>query len=677
APALADWRSMGAGLSVALLFAAVAVMWVVDPQTVFAWPYGQISLSLLTCVLGALGLAVAVARGFLRYGEPALLWIGGGLLIWAGAGVLASASASLPENLPVTLADLGALGSALCHAMGLATAIRSPPPMRARWRWLASGGLCALLALALIALPARLGWLPVFFVPGSGGTATHFLVIAVAAIVFGLAAGLLWLAHREAPSPFLRWYAFALLLLAVGLIGLAGVSLRDSPLDWAGRAAGYLSGVYMLLAAFASIGTPPSLAAMRPAWAQAVVLAGEDERSPRQLLGRYGLACAAVAAALVFRLGAESGPGLFLPTFITFYPAVTVVALLGGLLPGLLSTLLAHVAVAYWVMAPYGQFQVDSLSDRVSLLLFDALGVLICVVAHLYKQNRRKVAVYEQERAVGEVRQEMLTLAHILERSAQPFAIGYPDGRLGRCNHAFEALTGYSAAELADLRWPEDITPAEWRTIEQEKLAELHRSGEPVRYEKEYRRKDGSRVPIEALVHLERDAQGNADFYYSFITDISERKQTGEVLAFLGQHRGTGADGDFFDDLAKLLARVLPADYVCIGRLDKGEPTAHALALYGRGEARPGGFCSLALNACSACREAVGKPVYWLARDARQIFPDDEVLKTAQAESYVGATLWSAQGEPIGIISVVSRQPLQHPRRAGTVLQMVALRAAG
>jgi PAS domain S-box-containing protein len=669
------------GLPVVLLLAAISVLWVADLQTVYAWPHVQISLSLLTRVLGALCLAVALGLNFLRSGEPALLWIGCGSLIWAGVGLLANASATLPANVPITLGSLGALGSALCHAMGLASAIRSPPSLRARGSWLGAGVLLAMLAVALIALPTLYGWVPAFFVPGTGGATLHFIAITTAASVFSLKAGLLWLAHRQAPSPFLRWYAFALLLLAVGLIGSAGVSLRDSPLDWTGRAARYLSGVYMLIAALASIRTPPSLvASMRPAWERAALLAGEEERAPRQLLRRYGLALGAVATGLVLWFGAKLGLGFVLPPFITFFPAVTAVAMLAGPLPGLLSTLLAHLAAAYWILAPYDRIQVDSPADRAALLLFDAMGILICAVAQVYRQSRSKAAAYDQELALREVRQEMLTLAHILEHSAQPFAIAYLDGRIGRCNAAFEALTGYSAEELSDIRWLEQLTPAQWHSLVQEKLTELQSTGQPVRYEKEYRRKDGSLVPIEVLVHLARDAQGKPDFYYSFITDITERKQTAEVLAFLGQHRGTAANADFFRDLAALLGRVLATDYVCIGRLDKGEPTAHALALYDRTETVPGGLCSMELGTCSACRELAGKPVYWLARDARRHFPDDKVLEAAQAESYVGATLWSAQGEPIGLIAVVSRQPLKDPARAGAVLQMVemvAVRAAG
>ena len=73
--------------------------------------------------------------------------------------------------------------------------------------------------------------------------------------------------------------------------------------------------------------------------------------------------------------------------------------------------------------------------------------------------------------------------------------------------------------------WARALTPPEWREIERAKLEELHRTGQPVRYEKEYLRKDGSRVPIELLVHLRKDDEGQPAFYYSFLTDLTERKQ--------------------------------------------------------------------------------------------------------------------------------------------------------
>lgn len=127
------------------------------------------------------------------------------------------------------------------------------------------------------------------------------------------------------------------------------------------------------------------------------------------------------------------------------------------------------------------------------------------------------------------VRRERL-LAGLLEVAEQPFAIGYPDGRMGICNRAFCELTGYSVEELHSASWTEVLTPAEWIEQEMATLAELDRTGKPIRYEKEYLRKDGRRVPVELLVHAVRDESGKVEFYYSFLTDITERKRISEAL---------------------------------------------------------------------------------------------------------------------------------------------------
>ncbi|HEY6871215.1 MAG TPA: GAF domain-containing protein [Geobacteraceae bacterium] len=116
-------------------------------------------------------------------------------------------------------------------------------------------------------------------------------------------------------------------------------------------------------------------------------------------------------------------------------------------------------------------------------------------------------------------------LANILESASQPFAVGYPDGRLVLANTAYEQLTGYSGDELKTFDWAVTLTPPEWREIEQERLEELYPTGRPVRYEKEYVRKDGSRVPVELLVHIAADAEGKPEYYYAFVTDITERKR--------------------------------------------------------------------------------------------------------------------------------------------------------
>ncbi len=134
------------------------------------------------------------------------------------------------------------------------------------------------------------------------------------------------------------------------------------------------------------------------------------------------------------------------------------------------------------------------------------------------------------EETLQESRERLDFLAAIVDNAAQPVGVGFTDGRLGVFNRAFSDLLGYSPEEFQALDWSLDLTPLEWRELEARKLAELDETGGPVTYEKEYIRKDGSRIPVELLVHLARGADGAPLYYYSFITDLTERKLAEKAL---------------------------------------------------------------------------------------------------------------------------------------------------
>ncbi len=75
------------------------------------------------------------------------------------------------------------------------------------------------------------------------------------------------------------------------------------------------------------------------------------------------------------------------------------------------------------------------------------------------------------------------------------------------------------------------LTPPEWRKVEEAQLGPLCGTGAPVRYEKELLRKDGSRVPVEVLVHLVASEGRAPSCYYAFVTDLTERHRVEEELA--------------------------------------------------------------------------------------------------------------------------------------------------
>ena len=82
-----------------------------------------------------------------------------------------------------------------------------------------------------------------------------------------------------------------------------------------------------------------------------------------------------VAAAFLLRrlLTAYVGPGL--PTYITFYPAVMLVAIVFDAWAARLSTMTVAVISAYWILPPEG-FAVELLSE-VSVSAIDVLFQII------------------------------------------------------------------------------------------------------------------------------------------------------------------------------------------------------------------------------------------------------------------------------------------------------------
>jgi PAS domain S-box-containing protein len=150
------------------------------------------------------------------------------------------------------------------------------------------------------------------------------------------------------------------------------------------------------------------------------------------------------------------------------------------------------------------------------------------VSAYYREINERKQVEQELHRS----RERERFLADVVEKAAVPFGVGAPDGRLIFFNQAFADLTGYSREELEEkaLTWAADLTPPEWREMESALLAEAVKERRVVSYEKEYQRKDGSRVPIELVVQPVFDDDGNLLHYRSFLNDTSERQRTQAAL---------------------------------------------------------------------------------------------------------------------------------------------------
>src|SRR5262249_54080480 len=101
-------------------------------------------------------------------------------------------------------------------------------------------------------------------------------------------------------------------------------------------------------------------------------------------------------------------------------------------------------------------------------------------------------------------------------------------GRVVEANDAFLRIIGYDREDLVSgrVRWNE-LTPPEWRERDIRTLAELRSTGTVPPFEKEYFRKDGSRVPVLIGGALFKEGGNEA---VAFVLDLTERKQAEEAL---------------------------------------------------------------------------------------------------------------------------------------------------
>ena len=106
------------------------------------------------------------------------------------------------------------------------------------------------------------------------------------------------------------------------------------------------------------------------------------------------------------------------------------------------------------------------------------------------------------------------------------------EGRILEANDAFLRMVGYEPEDLVSsrVRWT-DLTPPEWRDLEERQfMPELKKTGRLRPFEKEFFRKDGSRVPVllGAATFEEEEFQGVA-----FVLDLTERKRSADALRAL------------------------------------------------------------------------------------------------------------------------------------------------
>src|SRR5258707_12731978 len=194
-----------------------------------------------------------------------------------------------------------------------------------------------------------------------------------------------------------------------------------------------------------------------------------------------------------------------------------------------------EAAGTIWAIMHCDRRKFDAEDDRVMASLGKFASSAYQALMHI---EDLKFQVSEREKAEAEVRELARGLEAKIRRLVEANVVGIVmwnlEGAITGANEAFLRMVQYDHEDLASgrVRWT-DLTPAEWRYLDESAIAELKASGVFQPVEKEYFRKDGSRVPI-LLGGALFENSGNEGV--AFILDLSDQKRTeAEIRALKDQ----------------------------------------------------------------------------------------------------------------------------------------------
>jgi PAS domain S-box-containing protein len=142
--------------------------------------------------------------------------------------------------------------------------------------------------------------------------------------------------------------------------------------------------------------------------------------------------------------------------------------------------------------------------------------------------RRRQKATEENVQLHSDLEERETKIRRLFDSNIIGIVIFDFEGRFIDANDAFLDMVGHSREDLVSgrMRWT-DMTPAEWRAADEQRVADLRATEIRQAFEKEYFRKDGSRVPV--LVGAAA-LEGRREQGVAFVLDLTERKRAEEAL---------------------------------------------------------------------------------------------------------------------------------------------------
>ncbi len=245
------WEHL-AWIPIPVFLLGMAVLWLLNSKAVFEPFYLLPTLNFIFSTAISLFVAYLAGRSYLSDGAISVLLLGCGTLVFGLVSLIGSIAIAFARevNAGVAIYNIGMFLSGFCHFLSAGSGLAGNPGRIIHNRHLILNGAYALITavVGVLTILVFQGVIPPFFIQDAGPTLLRQMFLGASVILLGLSGLLLIAAGRRTESSFSYWYGLSLGLIATGLLGVMSIDQVGSPLGWAGRAAQYLGGVYMLAA---------------------------------------------------------------------------------------------------------------------------------------------------------------------------------------------------------------------------------------------------------------------------------------------------------------------------------------------------------------------------------------------------------------------------------------------
>jgi len=297
--------------------------------------------------------------------------------------------------------------------------------------------------------------------------------------------------------------------------------------------------------------------------------------------------------------------------------------------------------------------------------------------ALIHRNLRREVTKRKKgQRHLENQQQQLLNIANSIPGGIYQFSVSpngewsFPFANQGALNlFGIPADVDFSVAQ----HWLDRIHPEDLQKVNNKiEMALCHKT----RWQCEFRvvRADSIRW-VEGIADIPEQREDNSVVFNGVVLDTTERKNAENGWRTLVEASKNFSSKNFLASVVEYIANTLDVHWVMVSQ--KEGNAIQSKAIWGKGKLQPN--VKLSLTDDSPCVDIIRFQYHngLIYQDnVQDNFPNNELLKAADAKVYIGVPLLNLQEEVVGNLCIFHRQPLTGIDRIKAILNVFADRIA-